>query len=82
MTDCTSKLGLVNCRKSSVTDSDQGCVVGVPLAEARLKRMKTVAVFDELDQMLTKMSFKGFCQNREERYWPRVNRVRESFGSR
>ena len=46
--DCASKLGLVDCSEPSVTDSDQGCVAGMPLAKARLKRMKKVSVFDEL----------------------------------
>ena len=32
--------------------------------------------------MLMNMSFKRFCQNREERYWPKVIRVGEIFGFR
>ena len=46
--DCASKLGLVDCSKPSVTDSDQGCVAGMPLVKGRLKRMKKVLVFYEL----------------------------------
>ena len=37
--DCTSKLGLVDCSEPSVTDSDLGCVAGMPLTKATLGRM-------------------------------------------
>ena len=29
-------MGLVDCREPSVTNSDQGCIAGMPLAKARL----------------------------------------------
>ena len=58
-------------RRTSRSDSDQGCVAGIPLAKARLKRMKKVSVFDGLGSMPMNMSFKRFCPSREERYWPK-----------
>ena len=41
--------------------------------------MKKTAVFDELDYMLMNMSFKSFCQNRQERYWAEVIRSERSL---
>ena len=69
-------LGLVDCSEPSVTDSDQGCVAGMQLAEAKLKGI------GELGYMLMNMSLKSFYQNREERCRSKVIRVGEIFGFR
>ena len=50
--DRTSKLGLVDCSEPSVIDFGQGCVAGMPSREAKLKRTKKVAVFDNLVRCL------------------------------
>ena len=46
--DCASKLDSADYREPNVADSDQGCVAGMLLAEARFKRMKKVAVINEM----------------------------------